>query len=325
MSIAAGEVIDYLGPFFGESGVCTVGNPAGRAQVLSELNNAIPLLLKRLDSKGALHTWKVCVRSQTFTLPYDCLEPRQVWLNNQALVQRDEFYQGQLGVGQCSGAPWILSGPQLVDLGDGFALPYDWPPHTNTFYGLTAESDVDAGSVVHLILLDQHGKETEEDVVLLSDQRMAVTQNIVTGIKLQHKGQTNGAIRGSIVYPQRHSTAWIGTFPKQVITTNYRKKRIPPHFPCNNDSTLVIKGKLRYFPIDSELDPIPISDPQALGYAFQSLFCSRNKDRQGANEAIELAVNELEKQLSDSVAPAVVVQMQVGAPFGRNRFAKGWT
>lgn len=329
MSCQIGDVIDFVGPYTGESGTCTEGNPQGRSFVIGEINKAIPILLSRLDSKGTLFEWKVCVNSQTFTLPYDCLEPRQAWLNNQSLVQRDEFYQGQLGVGQNSGAPWVIGGNQLIDLGDGFSLPYDWPNHTDTHYGLVAENNQDAGTVVRVRLLDQHGSEVFEDITLLPDQQVAVSQNIVTNITYQHKGQTNGAVRGYIVYPQLGTTAWIGTFPGVVIVPSYRKKKIPANYSCNgfnggSTGTLVIKGKLRYFPVRSELDPIPISNALALGYACQTLYLSRNGERQAANEALEFAVNELERELQDNQSNSTVTQIQVMAPWGRNRFARAW-
>ena len=290
---ALGDIIEYIAERSGEGGTCTT--PQGRAYVLKQVNQAIPILLRRIDAAGSLWSWRVTLRSQTFTLPADCLEPRQVWLNGCAIGQRDEFYQGQLGVGQCSGAPWVCAGAQLIDLGDGFALPYDWPDHhKDTRYGLTAESDDDAGKTVHLRLKNQHGDTVDEDLVLLPDQQMAVTVNVVTDVLYQNKGQTTGSIRGSVVYPQLGSTAWIGTFAPQVIAPTYRKKKIPMCYPCGTCPTLEVLGKLRFYPIRTELDPLPICNEEALGFAVQALFESRNNRFEDADAALGRALQSLD-------------------------------
>lgn len=320
------DVIDFVAPFIGENGVCV--NSDTIPLIITEMNRAIPLLMKRMDAKGTIAWWKVPLRSQTFTLPYDCLEPRQMFLNNVALEQRDQFYQGQLGVGLKCAGPWMCTGPQLIDEGDDFALPYDWPPHFDTRYGLVSEANSDAGKQVTVRFHNRLGDLLTEQVTLLPDQQIATTQSDVRDVVFQSKGQTNGAVRGYVFYPQTGQRVWIGTFPSFVLIPRYRKKRIPHCFPCGQDGVLVILGKIRYFPVQGVLDEIPISDPEAIGYACKALQAMRNSRFEEMSAALSLGLNELDKQNQDSESRGTVTQISVAAPLGRHAFTAnhrwGW-
>lgn len=324
-SCAIGDIIDLIGPFAGEGGICTEGNPDGRALVMKEINGAIPLLLRRLDSQGTFYDYKVIVNSQTITLPMDCLEARQASLNGFPMVQRDEFYQGSIGSSQCDTGSWSCSGNEMIDLGDGFALPYDWPNHFDTRYGLTAVAASDAGKSVHVKFEDQHGVTQEEDIILLPDQQLAVTTLPVRNVQFIRKGQTDGAVRGYIYYPQTGVRVWMGTIPSSVSSPSYRKKKIP-HCPCACGSTLLVKGKLRFFPTRSETDEIPFSASNflSIGYACKSMYASRNGYFDEANAALAAAVNELNKELQDASNDGVVSQISIQAPWRRNEFVKSW-
>lgn len=317
------DVLEYVATFVGENGVCPI--PENYDYIIQQINAAVPLLMKRLDSKGTLHTWKQYINSQTFTLPYDCLEVRQAWLNNVSLRQRDSFYQGELGVGiQCTG-PWQCWGHDLIDLGDDFPLPYDWPNHFDTRYGLVAESNADAGKEVTVRFTNRLGDLLTEQVTLLPNQQMAVTVSDVREVQFQSKGQTNGAVRGYIYYPQTGQSVWTGTFPSFVAIPRYRKKKLPHCFDgCRYPSTLVFTGKLRYFPVQSLTDEIPISDPFALGYACKALTAMRNSRYDEANATLTLAAVELDKQLQDESSRAAISQIQISAPFGQHSFGHTW-
>jgi len=325
MPCSAANLVDFCSDYVGEGGVCTTGPNAaeGRALVIKEFNGAIPVLLSRLDSKGTLWEWKVKVTSQTFTLPFDCLEPRQAWMDNVPLMQRDSFYQGQLGVGMCN-APWQIFGSQMIDMGDGWALPYDWPKHFGTQYALVAEAGADVGKTVRVKYKDQNHDAQEEDVTLLPDQRLSVTAGTVSDVTYINKGQTEGAVRGYIFYPQTGASAWIGTIPAQVSSPSYRKKKIPHCYECPCGSTLVVRGKIRFFPIRSETDEIPICNQLAMAYACKSMYASRNGYYDEVEKALSRAVNELNREMQDAENPSSVSQLQVAAPWGRS-FAKGWT
>lgn len=318
------DVIEYVSSFVGENGVCGT-DPSQYPFIIHELNGAIPLLMKRLDAKGTLHQWKQYISSQTFTLPYDCLEIRQAWLNNISLRQRDSFYQGELGVGiQCSG-PFQCWGHDLIDLGDDFALPYDWPNHFDTHYGLVAESNADAGTQVTVRFYNRLGDLLTEQITLLPDQQLAITVSDVREVVFQSKGVTNGAIRGYIYYPQTNQRVWNGTFPSFVSIPRYRKKKLPHCFGnCSFPSTLVFTGKVRYFPVQNVLDEIPISDQYALGYACKALTAMKNSRFDEANTALTLGVNELDKQLEDESSRASITQIQVSPPFRPHAFSKSW-
>jgi hypothetical protein len=318
------EVADFIAPCIGENGICPV--PASYPQIIRTANRVIPMLMKRLDAKGTLVEWSQRIESQILTLPYDCLEIRQCWLNNRALEQRDSFYQGQLGVGQKCAGPWVCRGHELIDLGDDFALPYDWPPHFDTRYGLVAESNADAGHGVTVRFKNRLGDLLTETITLAPDQQLSTTASDVTQVVFQSKGQTNGALRGYIYYPQTGAQVWCGTFPSFVAIPRFRKKKIPHCHEVRCPSTLVILGKLRFFPVQNITDEIPISDPEALAWGCRALNALQNSRTQEYNDNMTFAINELDRQLYDESSRATVSQIQITGPWGRHAFGHsiGW-
>jgi hypothetical protein len=317
------EIVDILAQNYGEGGICN--SPSSYPKIIALLNKAIPPLMTRIDSKYTIADWMVPVWSQEFTLPIDCLEPRQVWLNGESVEQRDGWYEGKLGVGLQPerGCP-CCEGHQLIDKGDGWALPYKWPPHFDTRLGFLSENDGDAGAGIQVRVIDRNRSEVCETVTLNANQQLAVTNSDVTDVRFIRKGLTKGQVRAYIYYPQTAQAVWTGTFPSFVQVPTYRKKKLPHWFPRECTGVLVIKGKIRFFPIQSETDPLPITNGMGLAFAMKAVSAQARNDVEGFDNYMARAVKELDEELKDSVAPAVVSQASFKSPYGRRAFQKVW-
>jgi hypothetical protein len=196
MSCRATDLFPLIASSYGSSGMCPANgvdfSDSQKGELLLALNQSLPMLMKRLDAKGTLARWTVPVRGGVFCLPPDCLDVRQAFVNGCELNLRDQWYEGQIGhkVGPCSHS---CSGPDLIDMGDGYAIPEEWPGHHHDVrYGIAAENDEDAGKTVQVKLKDRYGNVQEETLTLLPYQQLAITESAVTDVVFQHKGLTKG-------------------------------------------------------------------------------------------------------------------------------------
>lgn len=301
---------------YGSAGMCPADgvnfSTSQKAELLLAFNQSLPMLMKRLDAKGTLARWVVPVCGGVFTLPADCLDVRQAFLNGCELNLRDQWYEGQIGHKLYQGS--CCHGPDLIDMGDGFAIPEEWPSqHHDVRYGLMAEDDEDAGKTVQVKLLDDYGNVQEEVLELLKDQQLVLTDSPVTDIRYQYKGVTRGAVVGFISYPQGQKVR-IARYAANVATPTYHKKKLPASFGCCSGE-LSILGKMRFTPLQSETDTLPICDGMALSFGFQALHYLRERNLEGYNAALTFAVSELEKEMRDTQPAGVVSQMRTTSPF----------
>lgn len=328
MSVLIQDLFEQLSSLTGDSGVCAT-TEAGKSKIIQQYNIAAPTLIKRLDAAGTIFYWCFRISSGCFWLPEDCLEARQVWLNGRSMDQRDQWFQGRLGIGLERCAPWNSTGTitcgysQLIDQGDGFAIPQPWPNHANTKAAFVAESNGDAGKIVRIRLKNEYGDEVIEEVVLLADRLPAVTKSHVTDIRSIWKPVTDGGVQLHVYYDHKGLRSSFAYYPAWVSNASFRRKTIPGFCPYGG-STILLKGKLRFRPIKKETDEIQITDGQALAFAFMAQTELRKHDRNGYNESMTLAVNELQKQLQNETSPAACGQIQYRSPFGRRAFQHSW-
>lgn len=319
----AADLFDQLGPHYDEGGMC-VSSEDDKAKIITELNAAIPLLMKRLDAKGTIWEWFVPCNGGIIALPLDCLEVRQAWMCGKSLEQRDEWFVGKLGMDDCK-AEGGCNGSTMIDLGDGYALPYKWPDyHFDARFAVMAESDGDAGKEVQVEIRDRYGATQREMLVLGGSQLLTVSENAATDITFFKKPATVGVVRRYIYYPQTNARVLMDSLPPAIKNVSYRKKRLPQSF-YGGDGVLKVKGKRRFIPIQSENDPLPICDPEALGFAFQALAAMRRKDLQAYNSSLAMAINEATREMADSQSNALVQQMSFKSGLGRQVGAKCWS
>lgn len=317
MSCTLADIADQIASSFGSGGIC-VNSDEDLHKLLVELNEALPLLLKRLDSKGSIARWTVPVSGGIFALPHDCLEVRQAFLNGSAVEMRDQWYEGGT-LGREFSCTGRQCGPRdLLDAGDGHAIPFEWPNHHfDSRLGLVAEHDADAGVKVQVRVKDRYGNEVEEFLELPTDQRMVETESVVTDVKFLRKGSTKGAVRAYITYSTGARTL-AARYQPRVQVASFRKKRLPTVWG-NCDGELSLLGKVRFLPLVSEFDPLPICDASSISFAMQALEARRNRDYANYNAALALGVNELLKELSNEQSAGAVTQMRVRSPIGGSR------
>lgn len=329
MGILAKDLFAELAPHVGDSGVC----PDDTASILKDLNEVIPMLIKRLDAKGTVFQWCVPAASGCFGLPYDCLEVRTILLDGFPLVQRDQWYEGKLSVGMerriganCNQNAFVRAcqAQNVIDLGDGFPTPEPWPDCWNGKLALKAENDADAGVVVQVNILNEYGDEIVNNITLAAQQQSVLSESFVKDIRFIRKPVTKGNVIGYFVMPDGRKTKFFTLSPR-VVTPQWRRKRLPHGCRCSAHGTILIRGKARFIPLVSAEDVVLLDDIKALQFGSRAIAAMKRDDRQGYNENLILAVNELEKQLGDSESRATVAQAQLVSPFGRAQRTRVWS
>jgi hypothetical protein len=307
------DLLPLIASSYGESGICFDENNEEQIRdMLFDLNQALPMLMKRLDAKGTLSRWEVPVCGGIFGLPLDCLDVRQVFVNGCAVTLRDQWYEGQIGH-KLSSCGLFCGSSDLIDMGDGYATPEPWPAQNqDARYGVMAEADSDAGKVVQIKGKDRYGNDVEEEIVLLAQQQVASSQSALTSLTFQHKGVTDGAVVGFVTYPARSSER-ILRLPSATRTASFHRKKLPLSFGCS-DGVLSILGKLRFTPLVNKTDVMPICDEMALSFALQALTALRGRRLDDYNSSLLLAVNELSRELEDIHPAGVISQMSVKSP-----------
>ena len=315
MSCRATDLFATVAPAYGDQGMCPAGTEFSddqKRELLLWFNQSLPMLMKRIDGVGSLARWTVPVFGGEFSLPPDCVDLRQAFLNGCAMELRDQWYEGRLGHKMSDCGLWC-GGRELIDVGDGYAIPEVWPSHIqDARYGVMAESDEDAGTKVQVKLRDRYGNEVTEFVELLPNQQVASTESAVTDILFQGKGVTKGAVVGFVTF-SNNTTRRILRIPANVSSPSYHRKKLPPTFGCCSGELSII-GKMRFTPLVSEFDTLPICDGAALYFGFRALAALRRSDLATYNDSLTLAINELNKELQNVHPPAVVTQMNVRSP-----------
>lgn len=319
------DVFEAVAPMVGDGGVCA-SDEDGKILIIKSLNLAIEALMKRLDSKGTL--WEYCLQvcSGCIGLPEDVLEVRQAWLDGKSLRLRDEWWQGQLSVGLKEGwcGPGIIrcGAGDLIDLGDGYATPTNWPAIRNTKLALVAEDEGDAGVEVQVKVLDEYGHEKEEFLTLLNDLQPVISASHVSAIRFFHKPVTLGAVKAYVYYDYNSLRTAFAYYGPKTTTASFRRKKLPNGY-CGG-GTMLIKAKRRFVPIVNETDELQICDKQALAWGVQAIAAQRRKDAQEYNNFLTLALNELLKEMADGQAPAASGQIQYVSPFGKSQRGRAW-
>lgn len=310
------DVFPMIASSYGSSGMCPEGadgefSEEQQQELLTALNQMLPMLIKRLDTTGTLARWEVPVEGGIFSLPPDCLEVRQAFLNGCAITIRDRWFEGRIGHRLQKCDRWCGSS-DLIDIGDGKSIPVPWPSHIqDTRYGVYAESDEDAGKPVQVRYKDRYGHAQEEALTLLPNQQITSTEGVLTDLTYQNKGVTAGAVVGMIQYGGRSER--LLRMPFNVASPSFHWKKLPMSFG-NCCGELSIIGKIRFTPLTSVTDPLPICDEMALSFGLQAANAMKNRNYDIFNTALSFAINELLKSEGDLQSAGTVIQMAVKSP-----------
>lgn len=298
------DVIEQIAANAEDSGIC-VSTEEGQQRVIGELNVALPLLMKRVDTEGSLWSWAIPVCGGCFWLPEDVLEARQIFLNGFGTIQRDKYYQGQLssGLNTC-GTQCCWS--EVIDLGD-FPIPQPLPNFRPIYITLAAESNADAGKEVTVEIVNQYGQRHTETLTLLSEMGYVKMSEGAVDVTYVGKPLTDGSVRMYLTYDNGQRVHLCDYGPK-VQSGAFRRKKLPAWCPYGTNLIRVF-GKMRVQKITSMNDILPICDVAALSFALSAVTAMRRKDTTAYNELLTFAVNELFKELENKDSASNVTPM----------------
>lgn len=313
------DVIDAIAPNTDDSGVCAT-TALGRQRIIRDLDLALEALMKRIDSNGGtLFEWAIPVSGGCFSLPEDCKEIRQVWVNGYTAKQRGFYYQGQIVSGKNTCGTQCCQS-EVIDLGD-FVIPRPLPNIRPIYITLAAESNADAGQVVKVEIINDYGERIVEDLTMLTDQQKVSMSISAKDVTFVGKPQTNGPIKMYLRYDNGQDF-YLCEYGPRVQSGAFRRKKLPAWCPygCN---LIRLVGKRRYYRINSINDIIPICDRNALKFAMMAQSSANKRDLQGYNENLSFAVNEILKGLEDADSPGCVQPVTVSSGFCGDSWASG--
>jgi len=211
------------------------------------------------------------------------------------------------------------------DLGD-FVTPIPVPHVRPIRLAFVAEYDGDAGVEIVVEVVNEYGERVKEELVLLAGQEPVLTTNSVRDVTYFGKPRTLGPVKMQLRYDNEQRFHF-ATYGASTQVGQFRRKKLPQRFwGCNE---VIIKGKMRYYPIESENDIIPFDDPVALSFAMSAVAALRKRDDVEYNQKLTFALNELFKEMENVDSAGNVQQMQVISGFGRNKSWAGgrrcWT
>lgn len=309
------DVLADIAPNVEDAGVC-IDTAAGKARAIKALDLALDALMKRIDTEGALWTWMVPVVSGCFSLPEDCLEARQIFVNGAATIQRDKWFQGRLarGMRDCG----LPCANEVRDLGD-YPTPSPMPPLRPIRLAFVAEQNADAGVEVTAEVVNEYGERKKETLTLLTDQVPVLMESAAYEVTFFGKPRTSGPVKLYYSYDngQRY---YVCEYSPNTRVGLFRRKKLPQrHCGC---AQVHIFGKRRYDRITSETDLIPICDRLALSFAVSAIADMRKRDDEGYQRNMLMSLNELWKGLENADSASNVAPVQFLSGFGNHSFSR---
>lgn len=312
--IVAADIFDSLAPAVDDAGVCAT-TVEGKAKILKQIDLAQSAIAKRIDTEGMLYDWPVPVRSGCFALPIDCESDRNIFINGFPAVQRDQWFEGKMSWGRNGyGTDCRL---QCIDQGQ-FAIPLQMPKVHSARIAVVAEAQGDAGQIVTLEFINQYGDRITEQLTLIGNGQPAVTKQMAYDVTMFTKPRTFGAVQLQIRYDDgaRFQLGAPGTarYPSNCQHGYFRRKKLPHMmWGCNQ---VVIKGKLKTFPITQETDVLPFGDIHAWRFACQAIAAQTRGEDEVFDRLIAKALRELSRSMQDSDPSGNVSPIKISSGFG---------
>lgn len=313
MNLSVQDIIEDVKPNTGSSGTCD------NEDAIRYINRAQELLIFRLDSKGTIACRCREVRDNCFSIdPFVSI--RQMLINGRNVTQRDYWWEGSdraYGLNYGYGWDGECGRNEVVDGGDGFALPIPLRRVANAKLAFSAESEEDAGKSIHVDLIDPYGTKVGEDITLPRDMAKVYTTSDVVDMVYFHKPITKGSVKVYHVGPTGAYTLE-AVYRPHVQNPSYRRQRIPLHW-YNRCANVILKGKVRYEPVVDLTDQLIIGNRNAIIWAVKAVTAQTIGNVEDYNNFLSEAVNELLQELRDDESDAVVAPMHVETGVSFNR------
>ena len=315
MNLALGDVLEAVAPNVGDSGVCLLTD---KQAAVDAVNRAQRLLIVRLDAKGTVVPRCVDVCQEVFALPPEINEVRSVMIDGQEAVQREQSYE----MGRHHGAHhWRhhCHGHELIDLGDGWAIPTLLPQIANLHLAISGV-DADAGKVLTFRVLNRYNQWVTESLAIPINREKVFTQTDCYDVQFCSKPETEGPVNVYWVAPDG-TYGLQATYGPKVTCPQYRRKRMPKHHGHNRVHRVKILGKLRYVAAVEDTDQLVIGNLDAIIWGVKAITAQTLGDAKAFVQYVGLGVGELEHELRDEESEATVAPMQVstGCSFNQRR------
>lgn len=323
MNLALSDVLYPVAPNVGDAGACV---STDTPRIVDYINRAQRLLITRLDSKGTVWPRCVPVWREFFALPPEFLEVRSVMVNGRPAIQRDQYFEGGPNHGHRGGdLGWshYCHGHELMDLGDGWAIPTVLPQIPNAHLAISCQSNTDAGQVVNVQLQNRYGDWITEPLTLQTDQQMTFSANDCYDVRFVQKPITTGNVNVFLVAPD-NSYSRQAVYGPKVTNPSYRRKRLPrrrDNAPWNCPQIVKIMGKLRYVPAEEPSDQLIIGNLDAIIWGVKAITAQTMGDTASYDAFLAEAVNELLQELRDDESEATIspITVSTGVSFNGNR------
>lgn len=311
----ARDVFAQVSAMTEDAGVCATSE-AGRAKIIEQINLAAQAVVKRIDTEGMLWDFPCPVRQGCFAIPPDCESPRNIFYNGFSLRMRDQWYEGKLAWGRnqygadCYG--------QCIDEGQ-FAIPLPLPKTHSMRVALVAELNGDAGTEVELELINQYGDRVQETLTLAAGGEPVRTTAMAYDVTMVNKPLTQGHVQLQLRYDdgarfQTGTSPYFARYGPKARHAYYRRMKLPGF--CGGCQMVVIKGKMKLYPIVSENDILPFDDVHAWRWALAAIDAQTRGDRAAYDDNLAASLRELSRSMQDSDPAGNVAQAKFMSGMG---------
>ncbi len=169
---------------------------------------------------------------------------------------------------------------------------------------LVAELNGDAGKTVNIEVIDQYGRRQQETLTLAAGGEPVVSSIIAYDVTLVNKPLTLGTIQLQLHYDdgarfQLGGSSVFAHYGPKVRQGSFRRKKLPLHL-CNGCTAVVIKGKMKAYPITTENDILPFTDVHAWRWAAMAIDAETRGELEAYNSNLAAAIRELSRSMQDS-------------------------
>lgn len=298
-----------------DAGVCDTSDE-GQAVIIRQINLAAQAIVKRVDMEGMLWDFPCPVKSGCFALPPDCESPRNVFVNGFSATMRDQWYEGKLSWGRNDNWQCVPQN-QVIDEGQ-FAIPLPLPKTHSMRVALVAENNGDAGKECVIEVVNQYGTRVKETLTLLGNGQPVVTNSMVYDVTLFNKPRTNGCVQLQISYDdgqrmQTGSWPYFARYQPLMEHCYWRRMKLPQR--CGGCQMVVVKGKMKLYPIKTADDIVPFDDVHAWRFALSGIDAQTRGDNAKFEENMVFAVRELARSMQNSDPAGNVARARFSSGF----------
>lgn len=284
------ELFPLIKSHAGSAGSCSIED------VMERMNIIGPQILNKIEAKGTISKWCLCICRNCLVLPSDLETPIQASLNGESLGFRGQYWTGRLAGDSAGDLGQMVPWQEMVEEG-GYAYTqvYPIPVGQNDVFEVIARSPADAGKEVTITYRDASGRLIHYKSTLVGDRLASSPSN--TGIgQVVHviKPRTVGAVELWTRNLHNDDQTLVAVYDGHDEHPSYRLYHITG---CANGS-ITIKGKRKWMPLRSPDDIVMFGQAAVWQVALVAESFLANRDLASFKEALAEAVGLLDDELT---------------------------